>query len=131
MRRDVLSGPSGSPQPSAHTVGGVAPVIRSADIVKTFGSTRALDGLDPALFGLSARAALLAWAALGVAVLVGLFGELLQLPTWTRQLSPLHHVPGVPAESIRATPLVALFLVAGALLALGLRGVRERDLRMD
>lgn len=90
-----------------------------------------LVGIATALFGLSPRAALLAWAALGVAVLVGLFGELLQLPTWTRQLSPLHHVPGVPAESIRATPLVVLLLVAGALLAVGLRGVRERDLRMD
>ena len=80
-----------------------------------------------ALFGASPRVALVAWAALALAVLVQLFGELLGLPDWSRALSPLHHVPGLPAEGFQAVPLVALTALAAALVVLGLRAFERRD----
>jgi ABC-2 type transport system permease protein len=87
-----------------------------------------LAGVAVALFGVSPRWALAGWAAVAVAVLVDLFGELLRLPTWVLHVSPLRHVPGIPAEALRATPLFALTAVAALLVAAGLSGFARRDL---
>lgn len=82
-----------------------------------------------ALFGLLPRMALAAWGFLAVAVLVGIFGQLLRLPQWSRDLSPLSYVPGLPAEQMRILPLVMLTALAVALTAAGLVGLRVRDVR--
>lgn len=82
-----------------------------------------------ALFGILPRLALAAWGFLAFAVLVGLFGNLLRLPEWSRDLSPLTYAPGVPAEQLRVVPLVALTGVAAALTWAGLVGLRRRDVR--
>ena len=89
-----------------------------------------LVGVTIALFGLVPRHALFAWAGLAVAVAVDLFGELLQLPEWSRRISPLQHVPALPAEDLRILPLAILLLLAAALVAVGMRGFRSRDLRL-
>ena len=88
-----------------------------------------LGGLAVALFGSSPRVALVSWLGLAVAVLVELFGELLQLPAWSRSLSPVHHVPGVPAEDLRLLPLLVLTAAAVGLVVVGLRGFRARDIQ--
>ena len=88
-----------------------------------------LVGVATTLFGLAPRFALVAWAVLAVAVLVDLFGELLRLPAWTRRLSPLEHVPGVPAEALATVPLVVLGALAAMFVAVGLRALDARDLR--
>jgi ABC-2 type transport system permease protein len=90
-----------------------------------------LAGAAVALFGLVPRAAMAAWALLALAAVVGYLGELLRLPEWVRQASPLEHVPALPAESLAAGPLVALTAVAAALVALGVVGFRRRDLRTE
>lgn len=84
-----------------------------------------------ALFGASPRVALASWGALGFAVLVQLFGEPFRLPDWLQAVSPLHHLPGVPAEDVAALPLLALAGIAAALVAAGLAGFGRRDLRTD
>lgn len=81
-----------------------------------------------ALFGISPRLALVAWAAVAVSVLVELFGELLRLPVWLQRVSPLRHLPGVPAEELRLAPLLGLATLAVLLLVVGLRSFRQRDL---
>ena len=86
-----------------------------------------LIGAAAALFGLAPWAALLAWGLLAVVAVIGFFGELLQLPTWVERLSPFEHLPAVPAEDLSAGPLVALTLIAAALAAGGLWGLRRRD----
>jgi ABC-2 type transport system permease protein len=58
---------------------------------------------------------------------VGLFGELLSLPDWVVDLSPFQHVPGMPAASSTAAPLIALTAVAAGFIALGAAGFRHRD----
>lgn len=89
-----------------------------------------LVGVTIVLLGFVPRAALAAWASLAVVFLVGFFGEILQLPRWTRWISPLYHVPAVPARDLRWPPIVALLAVATALIAAGMWGVRNRDIRV-
>jgi ABC-2 type transport system permease protein len=67
------------------------------------------------------------WAALAVAVLIGLFGPVLRLSTWVLDISPFSHVPRLPGGVVSATPLTWLAAVAVALAAAGLVGLRRRD----
>lgn len=82
-----------------------------------------------ALFGASPRLTPVAWVGLGLVVCVELFGELLRLPEWSRTISPLHHVPALPADGLDALPLLMLTAVAGGLAAVGLALFRLRDLQ--
>lgn len=90
-----------------------------------------LIGLATALYGLVPRWALAAWGALAVVVIVGLLGELLRLPQWSRQVSPFEHLPALPAESFSLGPTAALLALAAALAAAGLWGLRRRDLNVS
>ena len=69
----------------------------------------------------------LAWAALLIALLLGQLGQLLQLPQWLMDLSPYSHIPLVPTEDVRWTPLIVLTVIAAALIAAGVAGFRRRD----
>ena len=87
-----------------------------------------LAGIAAALFGLLPRLTSLSWAALGAFVLLGLFGELLQLDQWMVDLSPFTHIPKLPGGEVSAEPLVWLVSVAAVLTMAGLVGFRRRDL---
>jgi ABC-2 type transport system permease protein len=80
------------------------------------------------LFGLLPRWAPVAWGALAVCLLVLLVGTTLQLDQWILDISPFTHVPHLPGGHATATPLVTLTVVAGALAAVGLTGLRRRDI---
>ena len=69
-----------------------------------------------------------AWAALGVAVLIGLFGQVLSLSHWVLDISPFTHVPKLPGGPVSGTPLLWLCLATAALGAAGLAGLRRRDI---
>ena len=90
-----------------------------------------LIGIALALFGLAPRWALAAWGALAVVVVVGLFGDLLRLPSWSTAISPFDHLPAAPAEAVALGPLVALTVLAVGLIAAGLWGLRQRDLHVE
>ena len=82
-----------------------------------------------ALVGVLPRwAAAVAWLVLVWCVLAGYFGQVLGLPDWLKQSSPFGHVPLWPAQPMSWTPLVVLALLASAVLAVGIAGVRRRDL---
>jgi ABC-2 type transport system permease protein len=87
-----------------------------------------LVGLTAALIGLTPRASAFTWAVLGLCFVIGLFGQLLDLPTVIENLSPFQHVPQYPAGDLRVLPLVALAATAAVLTAIGLVGLRHRDL---
>ena len=87
-----------------------------------------LVGVAYALFGWFPHASLVAWAGLAVVVIIGIFGDILRLPHWTRELSPLEHVPAMPAEPFALEPLLLLTAIAATLLAAGFVGFRRRDL---
>ncbi|MCT1385313.1 polyketide antibiotic transporter [Brachybacterium sp. p3-SID1565] len=81
-----------------------------------------------ALYGIEARLAPLAWIVVIWASVVAFLGGLLGLPDWLLGLSPLHHVPLVPSAQVEAVPLVVMSLLAVVLVAVGLWGLRRRDL---
>ena len=68
----------------------------------------------------------LAWSVFALAVVLGLFGQLLDLPGWLRDLSPFSHVPTAPADHLAT--LVLLLAVTSVLTAGGLLAVRRREL---
>jgi ABC-2 type transport system permease protein len=86
-----------------------------------------LVGATTALFGLAPRAALASWGVLAVMAVIGFFAALLQLPDWTLLVSPFEHLPAVPAEDLRLAPILLLTVLAAALVAGGLWGLRHRD----
>jgi ABC-2 type transport system permease protein len=81
-----------------------------------------------ALIGLAPRATAWAWAVLGVCFVIGMFGQLLDLPMWVQDVSPFQHPPRYPAAPLTWLPLVVLTALTGALTAAGLAGFRRRDL---
>ena len=87
----------------------------------------AVVGLTFALVGLAPRATAAAWAALGLFVVVGLFGELFELPGWLMDVSPFQHVPQVPVADASVGSALALLAVAAGLVAVGVVGLRRRD----
>ena len=74
------------------------------------------------------RLVLAGWLALAYCAVVMLFGEALQMPGWAVGLSPLEHLPTMPAEAFEVLPVAVLLLVAGGLGAAGLAALRRRDL---
>jgi ABC-2 type transport system permease protein len=69
-----------------------------------------------------------AWGAVGLVVLLALFGQVLQLSHWVLDVSPFTHAPRLPGGTVSAAPLLWLGLVALALTAAGLAALRRRDL---
>lgn len=86
-----------------------------------------LCGVAFATFGLAPRLAGVAWAALGLCVILGMFGQLLDLPSWTNNISPYAHVPQMPVANFNLLPLLMLSIVAVSMAATGGAGYRHRD----
>ena len=87
-----------------------------------------LAGVAVALFGLVPRLATAAWGALVAFLLLTEFGSFLNLSRWATDISPFSHVPKLPGGTFTATPLLWLTVIAIALTAVGLAGLRRRDL---
>lgn len=85
-------------------------------------------GVTMAVIGLAPRASGAAWAWLGVCFVIGMFGQILDLPTWFVDTSPFQHVPRYPAAPVEITPLAALVAATAAFTALGLVGLQRRDI---
>lgn len=85
--------------------------------------------LAVALAGVAPRlVAPVAWSAVGVVVFVGNFGSLLELPEALVALSPLSHLAQLPVESFALVPALVLLLLAAGGIAVGLWGVRRREI---
>jgi ABC-2 type transport system permease protein len=78
-----------------------------------------------ALFGFAPRALAMAWIVLAYGGGVRFWGT--DLPSWLQGLSPFNHIPRMPIEDFRLTPLVVLTALAAALALIGLYGFRRRD----
>jgi ABC-2 type transport system permease protein len=82
-----------------------------------------------ALFGLLPRACVAgAWTALGLVVVINLFGQVLQLSHWILDISPFTHAPRLPGGTVTAAPLVWLCALVLAASIAGLAGLRRRDI---
>jgi ABC-2 type transport system permease protein len=67
------------------------------------------------------------WTALAVCGFAGVFGPALNLPQAVLDVSPFTHVPKLPGGAVSIVPLAWLTLVALALAAVCLIGLRGRD----
>jgi ABC-2 type transport system permease protein len=80
-----------------------------------------------AIVGVWPRWSLLAWGGVAFVFFQVMLGETLRLPDWVDSLSPFWHLPGLPVQAFDPAPAVAELLLAAALVALGLWGLRRRD----
>lgn len=80
------------------------------------------------VYGLSARLAVVAWAAVALPFVVMFFADALDLPGWLRDLSPFSHLPAVPAADVTLGAIAVLLVSAGLLGTAGLVALRRRDL---
>jgi len=106
---------------------GQAPRVIAAALVQV-PATWVLVGVVVAAFGLAPRFVAVGWAALVGFVLLGELGPLFRLNHWIMDLSPYAQVPRLPGDALRALPLVWLLVVAVALAAAGVAGLRRRDI---
>jgi len=111
----------------AHDLAGEFPRVFWSALVQ-LPAVWVLAGITVALFGLAPRIAVAAWGALAAFLLLGELGPLLKLRQWAMDLSPFTHVPKLPGAAMRTTPVVWLVVVAAALTAAGLAGLRRRDI---
>lgn len=87
-----------------------------------------LTAVAVALFGLVPRWTAAGWVALTGCLVIGFFGDLLDLPTWVLDLSPFQQTPAVPADPLLVLPLAVLIALTAGMIALGLTAFRSRDL---
>ncbi|MFI5909710.1 ABC transporter permease [Dactylosporangium sp. NPDC051541] len=87
-----------------------------------------LAGVGVALIGLLPKLTTLTWAALIVSVLLVELGGLFGLNQYLLDVTPFAHVPKLPGAAFTAMPVVWLSVVALALGAAGLAGLRRRDM---
>ena len=85
-------------------------------------------GITFALVGLTPRAVSITWIVLAACFIIGLLGELLDLPEWLKGISPFDRVPQLPAVEFTVMPLVVLVAIAGLLGWAGMIGLRRRDI---
>lgn len=87
-----------------------------------------MTGIAAALAGLLPRLAMASWGVWAAFILLDVFGLLGQVDEAFLQIIPFVHVPWVVLGQTSAAPLLALTAVAAALTALGVIGLRRRDL---
>lgn len=85
-------------------------------------------GLAALLLGCLPRATGFSWVVVVLGAIVLYFGGTLDLPQWVINLSPFSHVPQQPAADFDAVPLLGLAGTACAAMAIGLIGIRRRNL---
>lgn len=90
-------------------------------------ATLVLVAVPCALFGWIPRSQGVAWAVFAVAAVLAYMGPALDLPESLIDLSPLAMIGQPPAEAARPGVVAAVAAAAGALVAIGLVGVRRRD----
>lgn len=115
MQARVMDRPEVSDDPLRAAVWLLAPTL----MVVAFGAL---------LVAVAPRWRALAWLPVTWVAVVGIVGEPLRLPEWSRDLSPLHLVGQVPMEAASRPATVALAAALLAALALGLWGSGRRDL---
>ncbi len=117
---------------------GLANGLRTGDVGGSIGDTLAgmlvqlpaawvVIALTVAIFGLLPAYTAAAWGVGGLALLISLFGPVVNAPQVVLDVSPFQHPPKLPGQEFTATPVLWLLAVAAVALAAGLLGWRRRD----
>ncbi|MFC9060705.1 ABC transporter permease, partial [Streptomyces sp. NPDC057074] len=86
-----------------------------------------IGGAAVLLHGVLPRGAVAAWGIAGAVLLIGWVGPALDVPQAVLDVSPFGHLPKLPGGEMSWSPVLVLLLIAGALVAAGLAGLRRRD----
>jgi len=70
----------------------------------------------------------LGWGLLVIGLVIGQFGELLQLPQWLQDVSPFHHSSAVPVEDLDVVAVLILLGITGVVAVAAIVLVRRRDI---
>ncbi|MGO1621498.1 ABC transporter permease [Flaviflexus sp.] len=81
-----------------------------------------------ALYGITPRFTGMAWAFVTFIAIEVFLGDLLNLPQWLSNLSPIAHVPLVPWTDPAPLPLVAMTVFACLLALAGIAGFKRRNI---
>ncbi|MFK4103823.1 ABC transporter permease [Streptomyces sp. NPDC019531] len=87
-----------------------------------------IGGLAVLLYGVVPRAAPAAWGVACAVLLIGWVGPALDAPRAVLDVSPFGHLPNLPGGEMSWGPVLLLTGLAAALVAVGLAGLRRRDL---
>ncbi|MFF7948802.1 ABC transporter permease [Streptomyces griseorubiginosus] len=87
-----------------------------------------IGGVTVLLYGVAPRLAPLAWGVAGAVLLIGWVGPALDAPRAVLDLSPFGHLPKLPGGAMEWGPVLILLALAATLVAVGLAGLRRRDL---
>ncbi|WP_225653219.1 ABC transporter permease [Streptomyces pseudogriseolus] len=87
-----------------------------------------IGGVAVLLYGVAPGAAMGAWGVAGAVLLIGWVGPALDMPRAVLDLSPFGHLPKLPGGEMAWAPVLVLTVLAVALVAAGLAGLRRRDL---
>ncbi|GGR85130.1 ABC transporter membrane-spanning protein [Streptomyces humidus] len=85
-------------------------------------------GLAVLLYGTAPRLAQAAWGVAGAILLIGWIGPALDAPRAVLDLSPFGHLPKLPGSGMEWPPVLVLLGGAALLVAVGLTGLRRRDM---
>lgn len=85
-------------------------------------------GLAAALYAVGPRWVTLAWIPVVLGAIIELFGDLLQLPEWARQISPFEHTPDMPAQAFELSPVLIQCAVAIGLVVIAWWQFGRRDI---
>ncbi|HSI93604.1 MAG TPA: hypothetical protein VK925_08900, partial [Jiangellaceae bacterium] len=85
-------------------------------------------GIAALLFGVLPRTIGVTWVMLSFGLFTGLFGTIMDIPQWVRNLLPMEHTGQPPLDSISWSAAMVLLVIAAGLVATGLAGFRRRDL---
>ena len=88
----------------------------------------AFAALALALFGLLPGLAAWTFALLMTSLLLGWLGEELHMGQWLINLSVFGHLPHLPGGELTVLPLLVMTAIAAALVLVGVRGLRRRDM---
>jgi len=113
---------------AAGDVGGKLPGTLAAAAVQ-LPSVWLLAAITLALFGLIPRFTAVAWGVFVAFIAVYFLGTVSGVSQWVLDLTPFAHVPRVPGEAFRPTPLLWLLGIDITLVLAGLAAFRRRDLR--
>jgi ABC-2 type transport system permease protein len=80
------------------------------------------------LYGVLPRAIGATWALLGFAMILGFFGQIMDLPRWVHNVSPFEHIARLPLAEFTWAPLIVLTVIAAVVATLGINGLRKRDI---
>jgi ABC-2 type transport system permease protein len=72
--------------------------------------------------------AAIAWSAIGLTVLLDIFGQALQLSHWVLDVSPFTHAPRLPGGTVSIASILVLIVIATALCVTGFAALRRRDI---